>query len=71
MGEVHGVQGFSCLKTMRSRFDSETEERYESLACWEGGRIDFRDTAYMVTGKEKTKATDLLEGLLQEYETAE
>lgn len=52
-------------------YDSETEGRYESLACWEGGRIDFRDTAYMVTGKEKTKATDLLEGLLQEYETAE
>ena len=25
----------------------------------------------MKTGKEKTKATDLLEGLLQEYETAE
>lgn len=52
-------------------YDSETEGRYESLACWEGGRIDFRDTAYMITGKEKTKATDLLEGLLQEYETAE
>lgn len=57
--------------TMMIRYDSETEGRYESLACWEGGRIDFRDTAYMVTGKEKTKATDLLEGLLQEYETAE
>ena len=52
-------------------YDSETEGRYESLACWEGGRIDFRDTAYMITGKEKTKATDLLEALLQEYETAE
>lgn len=52
-------------------YDSETEGRYESLACWEGGCIDFRDTAYMITGKEKTKATDLLEGLLQEYETAE
>ena len=57
--------------TMMIWYDSETEGRYESLACWEGGRIDFRDTAYMVTGKEKTKATDLLEGLLQEYETAE
>ena len=57
--------------TMMIRYDSETEGRYESLACWEGGRIDFRDTAYMITGKEKTKATDLLEGLLQEYETAE
>ena len=56
---------------MMIRYDSETEGRYESLACWEGGRIDFRDTAYMITGKEKTKATDLLEGLLQEYETAE
>lgn len=57
--------------TMMIWYDSETEGRYESLVCWEGGRIDFRDTAYMVTGKEKTKATDLLEGLLQEYETAE
>ena len=57
--------------TMMIWYDSETEGRYESLACWEGGRIDFRDTAYMITGKEKTKATDLLEGLLQEYETAE
>ena len=57
--------------TMMIRYDSETEGRYESLACWEGGRIDFRDTAYMITGKEKTKATDLLEALLQEYETAE
>lgn len=57
--------------TMMIRYDSETEGRYESLACWEGGRIDFRDTAYMITGKEKTKATDLLEGLLQEYEIAE
>ena len=57
--------------TMMIRYDSETEGRYESLVCWEGGRIDFRDTAYMITGKEKTKATDLLEGLLQEYETAE
>lgn len=56
---------------MMIRYDSETEGRYESLACWEGGRIDFRDTAYMITGKEKTKATDLLEALLQEYETAE
>ena len=54
---------------MMIRYDSETEGRYESLACWEGGRIDFRDTAYMITGKEKTKATDLLEALLQEYET--
>ena len=49
--------------TMMIWYDSETEGRYESLACWEGGRIDFRDTAYMITGKEKTKATDLLEGL--------
>ena len=57
--------------TVMIRYDSETEGRYESLACWEGGRIDFRDTAYMITGKEKTKATDLLEGLLQKYETAE
>lgn len=57
--------------TMMIWYDSETEGRYESLACWEGGRIDFRDTAYMITGKEKTKATDLLEGLLQEYKTAE
>lgn len=57
--------------TMMIWYDSETEGRYESLACWEGGRIDFRDTAYMITGKEKTKATDLLEALLQEYETAE
>ena len=57
--------------TMMIRYDSETEGRYESLACREGGRIDFRDTAYMITGKEKTKATDLLEALLQEYETAE
>ena len=57
--------------TMMIRYDNETEGRYESLACWEGGRIDFRDTAYMITGKEKTKATDLLEGLLQEYEIAE
>ena len=57
--------------TMMIWYDSETEGRYESLACWEGGRIDFRDTAYMIMGKEKTKATDLLEGLLQEYETAE
>ena len=57
--------------TMMIRYDSETEGRYESLACWEGGRIDFRDTAYMITGKEKMKATDLLEALLQEYETAE
>ena len=56
---------------MMIRYDSETEGRYESLACWEGGRIDFRDTAYMITEKEKTKATDLLEALLQEYETAE
>lgn len=56
---------------MMIRYDSETEGRYESLACREGGRIDFRDTAYMITGKEKTKATDLLEALLQEYETAE
>lgn len=56
---------------MMIRYDSETEGRYESLTCWEGGRIDFRDTAYMITGKEKTKATDLLEALLQEYETAE
>ena len=54
---------------MMIRYDSETEGRYESLACREGGRIDFRDTAYMITGKEKTKATDLLEALLQEYET--
>ncbi len=57
--------------TMMIWYDSETEGRYESLACREGGRIDFRDTAYMITGKEKTKATDLLEALLQEYETAE
>ena len=56
---------------MMIRYDSETEGRYESLTCREGGRIDFRDTAYMITGKEKTKATDLLEALLQEYETAE
>lgn len=56
---------------MMIRYDSETEGRYELLACWEGGRIDFRDTAYMITEKEKTKATDLLEALLQEYETAE
>lgn len=64
-------QGQETYYTMMIRYDSETEGRYESLACWEGGRIDFRDTAYMITGKEKTKATDLLEALLQEYETAE
>lgn len=64
-------QGQETYYTMMIRYDSETEGRYESLACWEGGRIDFRDTAYMTTGKEKTKATDLLEALLQEYETAE
>lgn len=64
-------QGQETYYTMMIRYDSETEGRYESLACWEGGRIDFRDTAYMITGKEKMKATDLLEALLQEYETAE
>lgn len=64
-------QGQETYYTMMIRYDGETEGRYESLACWEGGRIDFRDTAYMITGKEKTKATDLLEALLQEYETAE
>ena len=42
---------------MMIRYDSETEGRYESLACWEGGRIDFRDTAYMITGKEKSGVT--------------
>ena len=53
------------------QYDSEEAGRYESLLCWENGRIDFRDTSYRITGKEKTKATDLLEGLLQEYETTE
>lgn len=54
---------------MMIRYDSETEGRYESLACWEGGRIDFRDASYRITGEPKTKAVDLLETLLQEYET--
>ena len=53
------------------QYDSEEAGRYESPSCWENGRIDFRDTSYRITGKEKTKATNLLEGLLQEYETAE
>lgn len=55
--------------TMMIRYDSETEGRYESLACWENGRIDFRDASYRITGEPKTKAVDLLETLLQEYET--
>lgn len=54
---------------MMIRYDSETEGRYESLACWENGRIDFRDASYRITGEPKTKAVDLLETLLQEYET--
>ena len=36
-------QGQETYYTMMIRYDSETEGRYESLACWEGGRIDFRD----------------------------
>ena len=56
---------------MMIQYDSEEVGRCEWLSCWENGRIDFRDTSYRITGKEKTKATDLLEGLLQEYETAE
>lgn len=55
--------------TMMIRYDSETEGRYESLSCWENGRIDFRDASYRITGEPKTKAVDLLETLLQEYET--
>ena len=43
--------------TMMIWYDSETEGRYESLACWEGGRIDFRDTAYMVTGNKSNRPT--------------
>ena len=55
--------------TMMIRYDSETGGRYESLACWENGRIAFRDASYRITGEPKTKAVDLLETLLQEYET--
>ena len=55
--------------TMMIWYDSETEGRYESLSCWENGRIDFRDASYRITGEPKTKAVDLLETLLQEYET--
>ena len=54
---------------MMIRYDSETEGRYESLSCWENGRIDFRDASYRITGEPKTKAVDLLDTLLQEYET--
>ena len=53
------------------QYDSEEAGRYESLSCWENGRIDFRDTSYRITGEPKTKAADFLEGLLQEYATAE
>ena len=53
------------------QYDSEETGRYESLSCWENGRIDFRDTSYRITGEPKTKASDFLEGLLQEYATAE
>ena len=62
-------QGQETYYTMMIRYDSETEGRYESLACWENGRIDFRDASYRITGEPKTKAVDLLETLLQEYET--
>ena len=62
-------QGQETYYTMMIRYDSETEGRYESLACWEGGRIDFSDASYRITGEPKTKAVDLLETLLQEYET--
>ncbi len=54
---------------MMIRYDSETEGRYESLACWENGRIDFRDASYRLQENRKQKAVDLLETLLQEYET--
>lgn len=57
--------------TMMIRYEGEQVWRYEILICWENGRIDFRDISYRITGKEKTKATDFLEGLLREYETAE
>ena len=62
-------QGQETYYTMMIRYDSETEGRYELLACWENGRIDFRDASYRITGEPKTKAVDLLETLLQEYET--
>ena len=54
---------------MMIQYDSEEIGRYESLSCWENGRIDFRDASYRITGEPKTKAVDLLETLLQEYET--
>lgn len=51
------------------QYDSEKAGRFETLSFRENGRIDFRGAAYLLTEKPKTKATDLLEMLLEEYET--